>query len=55
MGLEEGRAEGLEEGEERANRAWRDWLRDREEAESEGRPFDEPPPDQRANERTHRS
>ena len=46
-GLEEGRAEGLEEGEERANRAWRDWLREREEAEAEGRPFNEPPPDQR--------
>ena len=47
--------EGLEEGEERANRAWRDWLREREEAEAEGRPFNEPPPDQRMNGKTQGS
>ena len=45
--IERHREEGREEGEERANRAWRDWLREREEAEAEGRPFNEPPPDQR--------
>ncbi len=50
-GLEEGRAEGLEEGllagKERANKAWREWLRQRDDANDQGRPFDEPPPDQR--------
>ena len=45
--IERHREEGREEGEERANRAWRDWLKEREEAEAEGRPFNEPPPDQR--------
>ena len=48
-GRVEGREEGREEGEENANRAWRDWLTEREEAEAEGRPFNEPPPDQRMN------
>ena len=43
----EGREEGREEGQEQANQAWREWLRRREEAEAEGRPFDEPPPGQR--------
>ena len=47
-GREEGREEGRAEGVEESNQAWRVWLRDREEAEAEGRPFDEPPPDQRA-------
>ena len=45
--IEKHRAEGREEGQEQANQAWREWLRRREEAEAEGRPFDEPPPGQR--------
>ena len=49
--IERHREEGRMEGEERANRAWRDWLREREEAEAEGRPFNEPPPDQREDQR----
>ncbi len=46
-GREEGREEGRAEGVEESNQAWRVWLRDREEAEAEGRSFNEPPPDQR--------
>lgn len=34
-------------GAERTNRAWRQWLQDKEEHEAQGLPFDEPPPDQR--------
>jgi hypothetical protein len=48
---QEGREEGREEGLERANQAWREWLRRRDEAAAEGRPFDEPPPDQRNSQR----
>ena len=49
IGWTKGWKEGIEEGRERANRAWRKWLTDREKAEAEGRPFDEPPPDRRKN------
>ena len=45
-GIAEGREEGLAEGVEQSNKAWREWLRGRDEAEAEGRPFDEPPPDE---------
>ena len=45
-GRTEGREEGLAEGVEKSNKAWREWLRGRDEAEAEGRPFDEPPPDE---------
>ena len=41
--LTEGRAEGLTEG----NARWRDWLNRKNEAEAQGLPFDEPPPDER--------
>ena len=44
-GREEGRVEGRIEGEQRANNRWADWNNRRMEAEAEGRPFDEPPPD----------
>ncbi len=43
----EGRKEGITEGVEQSNQAWRDWLIRRDEAEAQGLPFDEPPPDQR--------
>ena len=43
---ERGREVGIVEGVEKSNKAWREWLRRRDEAESEGRPFDEPPPDE---------
>ena len=39
---ERGRAEGVE----KSNKAWREWLRRRDEAEAQGIPFDEPPPDE---------
>lgn len=41
---EEGREEGIEVGEARANRKWETWYRNRIEAENRGIPFDEPPP-----------
>ena len=41
-------AQGREEGVETSNRAWREWLRRRDEAQAEGRPFDEPPPDEQS-------
>ena len=41
-GREEGRTEGLAE----ANRRWGEWLQRRNDAEAEGRPFDEPPPNE---------
>ena len=44
----EGRAEGEAKGraEERAaiNKAWQDWLARKEDAETRGQPFNEPPP-----------
>ena len=41
----EGRAEGRVEGVVEADRLWRAWNARRLEAEAEGRPFAEPPPD----------
>ena len=43
-GKEEGREVGREEGLREAGRAWSEWNKRREEAESEGRAFNEPPP-----------
>ncbi len=42
--IDQGRKEGLAEGEERANQRWQAWLRRRDEAEANGLPFNEPPP-----------
>ncbi len=47
-GRTEGREEGREEGRTETNEAWRQWNRRRMDAELQGRPFDEPPPDERA-------
>ena len=41
----EGREEGREEGKAEERRLWSEWNNRRMEAEAEGRPFDEPPPD----------
>lgn len=43
-GLEAGRVEGLEAGRAAERAAWREWNRRRMDAESQGQPFDEPPP-----------
>ncbi len=43
-GLERVRERRRAEGRAEANRAWRDWNTRRLQAESEGRPFSEPPP-----------
>ena len=43
-GLERVRERRRAEGRAEANRAWRDWNARRLQAESEGRPFSEPPP-----------
>lgn len=39
----EGKAEGTKE----TNSQWRQWYNRKMEAESEGKPFDEPPPDEK--------
>ena len=44
--IEEHREEGIAEGMKQSNRAWSEWNRRRLDAEAEGVPFDEPPPDQ---------
>ena len=41
----EARKEGIEIGEERSNRRWREWVQRRDQAASRGEPFDEPMPD----------
>ena len=46
-GRKEGIEQGIERGIERERAQWVDWLRRREEAEANNRPFDEPPPSQR--------
>ena len=46
-GRTEGRVEGRTEGRSETNEAWREWNRRRMDAESQGAPFDEPPPDER--------
>ena len=47
-GREEGRQEGRgrEEGHTAERAAWRDWLNRKNAAETQGLPFDEPPPDE---------
>ena len=45
---EEAREKALAEGLAEANNAWRAWLQSKEEAEANGQPFDEPPPDHQA-------
>ncbi len=46
--IDQGRKEGLAEGEERGQKAerqrWEAWLKRRDEAEANNQPFDEPPP-----------
>ena len=44
-GRHEGRQEGREEGISEAHAAWGEWNRRRMEAEANGEPFAEPPPD----------
>ena len=44
---EELRNEGIEVGVERTNKAWDEWLRRMQEAQRDGKPFDEPPPSSR--------
>ena len=41
---EEGRVEGQQRGQQLSQAQWEDWNRRRLEAEAEGKPFDEPPP-----------
>ena len=43
----EGRVEGHAEGRVESNTEWRDWLNRKNEAEAQGLPFDEPPPDEK--------
>ena len=40
----EGIALGEATGRDKANRAWDEWLRRMQEAQRDGKPFDEPPP-----------
>ena len=42
-----GREVGIAEGRDAANDAWNGWLRRMQEAERDGKPFDEPPPSSR--------
>ena len=44
QGIAQGIAQGIEQGAERERRAWTEWNSRRVEAESNGLPFDEPPP-----------
>ena len=46
QGRQEGRAEGRAEGHTAERAAWRDWLNRKNAAETQGLPFDEPPPDE---------
>ena len=43
-GLQRGREEGRVEGRVEANETWQAWYHRWQEAQEEGRPFDEPPP-----------
>ncbi len=47
-GREEGRKQGRAEAQAETHKAWRDWLDRKETAESNGQPFNEPPPDSRS-------
>ena len=46
IGHVEGRVEGRVEGQTETNTAWREWLDRKVQAEAEGKPFNEPPPDE---------
>ena len=46
-GRTEGHVEGRTEGRTESNAQWRDWLDRKTEAEAEGKPFNEQPPDER--------
>ena len=46
-GRAEGRAEGRTEGRAEGMAEWRDWLNRKNEAETQGLAFDEPPPDEK--------
>ena len=46
-GRVEGKVEGKAEGVAEANKAWDEWLRRMQEAQRDGKPFDEPPPSSR--------
>ena len=43
---EEGRAQGFTEGRTQTNQRWSEWNRRRQEAEAQGRTFNDPPPDE---------
>ena len=43
--IERHRAEGRAEGRDEERVQWRQWLERRNDAEAQGLPFDEPPPD----------
>ena len=45
-GRVEGRTEGRTEGRAESNAQWRNWLDRKNRAEAEGKPFNEPPPDE---------
>ncbi len=45
-GLQEGRQEGRQEGTQATDAEWREWYQRMTAANKEGRPFDEPPPDE---------
>ena len=51
VGVARGKAEGVDEGialgEDKANKAWDEWLRKMQAAQRDGKPFDEPPPSSR--------
>ena len=47
---ERGEARGEERGQAQADQEWDDWLARKEAAESQGQPFDEPPPSVRRRE-----
>ena len=46
--IAQGREVGLAEGVDKSNKAWREWLQKRDNAEAQGLPFDEPSPDQQS-------
>ena len=45
-GRVEGHTEGRAEGHAESNAQWRNWLDRKNRAEAEGKPFNEPPPDE---------
>lgn len=47
QGILQGIEQGIEQGVEQERAQWVEWLREREEAAANDRPFDDPPPSQR--------